>query len=157
MDKSIREQGFSLLEVLVSFVILALTLSVLLRAYGTSVRNAGIAEQHLRAASVAESLLARVGRDVALQSGEASGEIGAYRWHWLISPYELPPLAPFSRSNPTAQAESEEEEQQEIAPRTLPKAFQVRLTLAWGAPASTRSLTLSTLRIARQNDPEKPL
>ncbi|MGH8593790.1 MAG: type IV pilus modification PilV family protein [Gammaproteobacteria bacterium] len=157
MDKSICERGFSLLEVLVSFVILALTLSVLLRAYGTSVRNAGIAEQHLRAASVAESLLARLGRDVALQPGEASGEIGAYRWHWLISPYELPPLAPFALSNPTAQAQDEEGEQQGSALRTLPKAFQVRLTLAWGAPASTRSLALSTLRIARQNDPEKPL
>ncbi|MGH8624940.1 MAG: hypothetical protein ACREYC_06625, partial [Gammaproteobacteria bacterium] len=85
------------------------------------------------------------------------GEIGAYRWHWLISPYELPPLAPFALSNPTAQAQDEEGEQQGIALRTLPKAFQVRLTLAWGAPASTRSLALSTLRIARQNDPEKPL
>lgn len=159
MDKNARERGFSLLEVLVSFVILALTLTVLLRAYGTSVRNAGLAEQHLRAATVAESLLARLGRDVALQPGEASGEIGAYRWHWLIQPYELPPVAPFSLNNqaPKTEEQEGEEEQQEIALRTLPEAFQIRLTLAWGAAARTRSVTLSTLRIARQIEPEKPL
>lgn len=159
MDKNARAQGFSLLEVLVSFVILALTLTVLLRAYGTSVRNAGLAEQHLRAATIAESLLARLGRDVALQPGEASGEIGAYRWHWLIHPYELPPVAPVSVSNQALQAQQPEgeEEQQDIAQRALPEAFQIRLTLAWGAAPRTRSVTLSTLRIARQIGPEKPL
>lgn len=159
MDKNAREQGFSLLEVLVSFVILALTLTVLLRAYGTSVRNAGLAEQHLRAATIAESLLARLGRDVALQPGEASGEIGAYRWHWLIQPYELPPVAPFPVSNqaPKAEQQEGEGEQQGIALRTLPEAFQVRLTLAWGAAARARSVTLSTLRIARQIESQKPL
>ncbi|MGH8660044.1 MAG: type IV pilus modification PilV family protein [Gammaproteobacteria bacterium] len=159
MDRNAHEQGFSLLEVLVSFVILALTLTVLLRAYGTSVRNAGLAEQHLRAATVAESLLARLGRDVALQPGEASGAIGAYRWQWVIQPYELPPVAPLSVSNQALEAEQQEGEgaQQENAPRTLPEAFQIRLTLAWGAAARTRSVTLSTLRIARQIESEKAL
>ena len=159
MDRSAREQGFSLLEVLVSFVILALTLTVLLRAYGTSVRNAGLAEQHLRAATVAESLLARLGRDVALQPGEASGEIGAYRWHWLMQPYELPPVEPFSVGDqaPKAEQPQGDEEQQGIALRTLPEAFQIRLTLAWGAAGRTRSVTLSTLRIGRQMESETPL
>jgi general secretion pathway protein I len=162
LDKRVGEHGFSLLEVLVSFVILALTVTVLLRAYGTSVRNAGLAEQHLKAATLAESLLARLGRDVALRPGEASGQVGAYRWHWLIQPYELPPVAPLSVRNrvPTGR-ESERKEpvgtQPGQAVRTLPEAFRIRLSLAWGAAPRARSVTVSTLRIGRQIEPEQAL
>lgn len=162
MKSSRHERGFSLLEVLVSFVILALTLGVLLGAYGTSVRNAAVAEQHLRAATVAESLLARMGRDTALNPGEASGEIGVYRWHWLILPYELPPLPPsaFSAGTQATRAElirPEDSRTSEDIGRRLPKAFQIRLTLAWGGGPSARSVTMSTLRIATQNESENPL
>jgi general secretion pathway protein I len=50
--------GFSLLEILVAFAIMALALGVLYHALGTSVRAAAEADRHTRAVLVAESLLA---------------------------------------------------------------------------------------------------
>ncbi|MBN9429525.1 MAG: type II secretion system protein [Burkholderiales bacterium] len=53
-----RQAGFSLLEVLVAFSIMALALGALYQAAGGSVRGAAEAERVTRAAVTAESLLA---------------------------------------------------------------------------------------------------
>ena len=50
--------GFSLLEVLVAFVIMAMALGVLYRSLGGSVRAVSEADRHVRAVLTAESLLA---------------------------------------------------------------------------------------------------
>ncbi|MGD9946666.1 MAG: prepilin-type N-terminal cleavage/methylation domain-containing protein [Burkholderiaceae bacterium] len=53
-----RQAGFSLLEVLVAFSIMALALGALYEAAGGSIRGAAEAERVARAAVTAESLLA---------------------------------------------------------------------------------------------------
>lgn len=54
---SVSQRGFSLLEVLVAFSIMAFGLGGLYQALGGSTRNLGIADQRARAVMIAESLL----------------------------------------------------------------------------------------------------
>lgn len=75
-----RQAGFSLLEVLVAFVILALSLGVLMRLVSTSLGNIARAEHATQAVTVAQSVLARLGTDSPLTEGAQDGEAGAYRW-----------------------------------------------------------------------------
>jgi general secretion pathway protein I len=76
-----RHKGFSLLEILVAFVIMAVALTIVLRIFGSGVNNAVISEEYTIAVQIAESLLARTGVDTPLEIGDISGnEAGKYFW-----------------------------------------------------------------------------
>jgi len=81
--------GFSLLEILVAFSILAISLGVLLQIFSTALRGVALSERYSRAAMVAESRLAAVGAAIPLESGAYGGDDeGGYRWQVIIGPYE---------------------------------------------------------------------
>ncbi len=90
-----RQSGFSLLEVLVAFSILALALGVLLQAFSTGIRSVTQSGMYSRAALLAESKLAQAGRDEALYEGAYSGEFDdTFRWSVSLIPYETEDLDP---------------------------------------------------------------
>src|SRR5665213_2161736 len=62
-----RQRGFSLLEVLVAFVILALVGTALSRLYSSSLRNASAAEEWSRAELVAEGQLSAASGAIPLK------------------------------------------------------------------------------------------
>ena len=81
-------RGFSLLEVLVAFVILALILSVLMQIFSGGLRNASRADEYQQAVLLGQSKLASVGIETPLEVSESNGEFDAvYRWHVSIRPY----------------------------------------------------------------------
>ena len=79
-----RHKGFSLLEILVAFVIMAVALTIVLRIFGSGVNNAVISEDYTVAVQMAESLLARAGVEMPLEIGEISGN-EADKFFWTIS------------------------------------------------------------------------
>ncbi|MGR9044374.1 MAG: type IV pilus modification PilV family protein [Gammaproteobacteria bacterium] len=85
-----NERGFSLLEILVAFAVLALSLGILLRIFSGGVNNAIVADGYTSAIQIAESLLARTGVETPLEQGQASGVMDeTYYWRISVSPYEI--------------------------------------------------------------------
>ncbi len=79
-----REKGFSLLEILVAFSILAISLGILLKIFSSGVNTAMIAEEYTVATQIAESLMAKTGIEEPLVAGENYGtEVEKY--HWRVS------------------------------------------------------------------------
>ena len=87
-------RGFSLLEVLAAFVILALVATALFRLFGGALGNVGIAEDASRAVLVAESRLAAA-RGEPFRAGTESGteDDGRIGWTTRIEPWEAPGTA----------------------------------------------------------------
>src|SRR6266567_9447100 len=87
-----RTLGFSLLEVLVAFVILALVGTTLFRLFGASLNNAGLGDEYSRAASYAESRLAIAALDLPLRetTDQGASDDGHFAWAMKVDPY-VPP------------------------------------------------------------------
>lgn len=124
--------GFSLLELLVAFVILALALSVMMQIFSGGLRNAGLADDYGRAILLAESRLAELG--VQPTEGEAEGEFdGKYRWHSTIRPWV------------------DAADTIGMGAQPLPvRLMEIEVRVAWGEQGGSRSreVGLSTLQLA---------
>jgi general secretion pathway protein I len=129
-DARLWQQGFSLLEILVAFAILSIFLGVLLNIFSGGVRGADVTGQYARAVQIAESLLAGVGHDVALETKVMDGESDdVYRWRIVIEPYTPP----------------ETDWQPEKTPL---QAYRVGVTVNWASGLSERQFGLTSLRLA---------
>jgi len=78
----------SLIEVLIAFVILSMTMAVILRINATSLRNHEVSKQYLKAVQIAESRMTEMGIDahsVDLMRDGVEGE--GFTWQYLRQPY----------------------------------------------------------------------
>jgi general secretion pathway protein I len=129
-------RGFSLLEVLVAFVILALILGVLMQIFSGGLRNASRVDEYQQAVLLGQSKLASVGIETPLKVSESNGEFNAvYRWQVSIRPYLVPPT----------QASDQTGLPVPILPVSL---LEVEIQVLWGGSDQPRSANLKTLRLA---------
>jgi general secretion pathway protein I len=112
-------RGFSLLEVLVAFAVLAMVLGALYPIFSATAQQAVLAQDYTRAVSLAESKLADI---ELLAPGVQSGESDA-RFHWLRTVERLA---------------------QQDAPRA---AYRIRVEVRWEHRRAPRSVSLSTIRL----------
>ncbi|MDH3314428.1 MAG: prepilin-type N-terminal cleavage/methylation domain-containing protein [Gammaproteobacteria bacterium] len=126
------QRGFTLLEVLVAFTLLALLFGALFQVFagGLSLTRSG--ETQSRAVLLAKSKLAEIGADQGIGPGTHSGifDLNArggprYRWRAELSRYSEDALGRADRG--------------ELVP------YRVDLELIWDADKGERSLTLSSL------------
>ncbi|MDD5402911.1 MAG: type II secretion system protein [Sulfuricella sp.] len=127
-------RGFSLLEVLVAFVILSLALSVLMQIFSGGTRNAALANDYSRAVLLAETKLAAAGIETPLQDGVVAGSTDE-RFHWQLAMRMLPAAA----DAPAA-----------LMPVGL---FDVEARVMWEDGGKERMVKLDTMRIAPLNAP----
>ncbi len=138
-----QHSGFSLLEILVAFSILAVALTLVLRIFGSGVNAAVVSEEYSLAVQIAESLMARTGVETPLQSGEISGsEADKFDWSVSISPV----ITPQSRSGKLQTATDEETQQAQL------QLFAVKVRVVWGDDDKQRSLVLSSLKLMQEQE-----
>ncbi len=82
-----RSGGFTLIEVLVAFTIMAIALAALLQAFATGLRSGQAAGERARLVARAESRLASVGASIPLAPGLYDGSTEAGRWEVEVRPY----------------------------------------------------------------------
>ena len=83
-----RVRGFSLLEMLIAFVGIAMLLGVLMRLFGDGLESVRAGERYTRATVIAQSRLAAAGFERPLEKGVTSGTAGEiFHWRMTISEY----------------------------------------------------------------------
>jgi len=132
MRRSVR--GFTLLEVLVAFALLAVALTLLIGTLSGAASQVSEADVRSRAVLHARTLLDRTGVDAPLQEGEQRGqwENGRYRWQMQVAAW----------SEPRSQDAPVPAQQQPAGPRLL----EVRLQVSWSEAERDR-LQWRTLRL----------
>ena len=127
--------GFTLLELLLAFMVFALSFATVLEILSGSMRNTVRARQFTEAALTAQSVMDQVGVEIPLEAGYgATGEEAGYRWRLEIYEYEMP-----------------ESDGIDLAELTQIALLQVDLEVAWGEPPRERSQRFSTVKAVLAN------
>ncbi len=121
-------QGMTLIEVLVAFIVLSVTMAVILQIFSGGMRNARLAESYSRAVFLAESKMAGVGMERPLMPGEERGQAGG-EMQWRVS---------------VTSVEDDATTNAQLMPLRI---YQVRVTAAWGDDGRERQVELTSLRL----------
>jgi len=124
-------RGFTLLEVLVAFLILSLSMSVLMRIVSQSLHALSTADHHQVALQLAESKLADVLIHLDGSSeGKDQGRLNRrYNWESEIEPYQFDNQEPGTRYSVTP--------------------LLIRVSVSWGKRPAER-VSLSTIRLLQE-------
>jgi len=122
-------QGYTLIEVLVAFSILSLSLSVILLAITTGLRNSKITRDYSYAITLADAKLAEMSVRELSEAQQQHGNFNErFSWQTEVQPYSV-----YQSGN-----------------QNLPlRAYEVKVRVAWPQGDENREVILSTLRIGR--------
>jgi general secretion pathway protein I len=127
-----RVAGFTLIEVVVAFLLLSLVMASGFELFTTGMRRAGDLEDRAQALVVAQSRLAGVGIENALKEGVYSGQTEDGKYAWTLA---------IARST-----EGQADPNQQI--QTAYGLYRVEVTVQWrGADQRDQSLSLATLEL----------
>lgn len=124
--------GFTLLEVMLAFVIFALSFAVVLEIMAGSMRSVRRASDDTQVALFAQSVIDLVGTEIPLEEGGFSGT-GMDRFNWQMDIYLYA-------------ASDEDLRTQELAELSGVELYKVDLDIVWQAGRRDRSLRFSTVR-----------
>jgi general secretion pathway protein I len=128
------QRGFTLIEVVVAFVLLAIVLSVSLEIFSKGMARAGDLDDRARALVVAQSQLAFAGAEEPLKEGVTSGETEDRRFQWTVTVRRADELA--------AGADGR-------SPSSAYALYKVDVHVVWrGADAREHAIDLTTLSTA---------
>jgi len=127
-----RNGGFTLLEVLLAFVIFALAYATVLEIQSGSIRNTVRAREYSEIALIAQSVMDDVGLEIPLEAGTTmTGESGDYTWEVTIDSFE----------DPTGEVDGVQ-----LAELTGIELLRVDLVISWGQGSRERYREFSTVR-----------
>lgn len=125
-DPDTGQHGFTLIEVLVAFAILAVAFAIVMPLFSDNASSTQKAFNEKEAVLIAESMLAEVGTTQPLAAAERSGVLaGGFSWTVKVSP--APDL-------------------HDRSPRNL-GVYDVMVQVSWESGGPTRAVNLHTLRL----------
>ena len=123
--------GFSLLEMLIAFAILAIALGIILKIFSTGLAATQAADNYTNAVQIANNLIAKTGLEIPLKAHDISGIEKNYHWRLRVSPHQLI--------------------SSELDVSDLPvQLFQVYVVIEWGQNIN-HLFELSTLKITNKD------
>jgi general secretion pathway protein I len=131
------QRGFTLLEVLLAFALLALAMGLLLGMLSGGLRQVGDAERETEASLHAQSLLDALGTLDRVEPGVSDGEFADGRYRWTMEITEIEDPAPAGVAAPASV----------VTPLVGgPQVLRVALDVQWGDGGPRRQLQMVTLR-----------
>lgn len=128
-----RQRGYTLIEVIVAFALLALGLTLLLGTLSGATRQVRQAADGGRAALHAQSLLDELDMDAPLQAQQREGDFedGTYRWQLNVQPWREP-ATDAARAPAAVQG---------------PRLMELELEVEWGDGRPGQRLAVRSLRL----------
>jgi len=136
-----RSRGFSLIEVLAAFVILALVATALFQLFSGALQNASAAEDWSRAVLTAQSRLAAAASAQPLLEATDRGDEdgGRIQWETRVKAWEPPGVDP---------------ELARISEGMLTRLYRVEVDVRFpGLAGRERALSLATVKVAAKDPP----
>ena len=136
------QSGFTLLEVVVAFVVLALVLSSVFQIFSSGLARAGELETHSQALALAQSRIAGMGVEQEIKEGELRGETQDRRYRWLVK----------TSRHEEAQPQAAPGAQPGAAPSAPPQStfslYRIDVVVEWdSANGTVKDLRLATLQL----------
>jgi len=136
-----RSGGFTLLEVMLAFVIFALSFSMVLEIMAGSMRSVKRASDDTEVALLAQSLMDLVGNEIPIEEGQYGGTgMDRYDWEMDITLYDA-----------GGQADDEGAATQELADLSGIELYRVDLYIDWESGRRQRDLQFSTIHSVLAN------
>jgi len=133
-------RGFTLLEVMLAFVIFALSFATVLEILAGSMRSVRRASDDTEVALMAQSLIDLVGTEIPIEEGQYSGNsMDRYDWNMEITLYD-------SGGETGDNTEVEGMSTQELADLSGIELYRVDLYVDWETGRRQRELHFSTIR-----------
>jgi general secretion pathway protein I len=129
--RAVDHRGFTLIEVLVAFSILSLSLSVMFAILSSGSRTTQISDEYSRAVVLAESKLDELGVSFPLHDGASQGSFDSF-YHWDL------------RMDKRLRRETS------FTGDPGWNLFDVTLRVWWQSAGQERDIVLSTLRLAEK-------
>jgi general secretion pathway protein I len=138
-----RAAGFTLLEVMLAFVVFALSFATVLEIMAASMRSVSRASDDTEVALLAQTLMDQVGIEIPVEEGAYSGtSMDRYNWNMGISLYDASD-EPEKVGMSTA----------ELAELSGIELYRVDLDVDWESGQRERTLHFSTIQSVLANRP----
>ena len=124
--------GFTLLEVMLAFVIFALSFATVLEIMAGSMRSVRRSSDDTQVALLAQSIIDLVGTEIPIEEGQFNGtDMDRYDWSMGIYLYA---------------ASDEEVRTQELAELSGIELYQIDMDISWQTGRRDRNMHFSTIR-----------
>lgn len=130
-------RGFTLLEVMLAFVLLAVAMGTIVGMLSRGLNQVQRSEGASEATLYAQSFLDQLGVLEPLRPGQRQGEFGDRRYRYRLNIREVPDPAPRVASEVPVEP---------VQAANMPKLYRVELLVSWGRETADQRLRLVALR-----------
>jgi len=151
-----KDRGFSLIELMVTVVIVSVGLIFVLRAYGYCAQHIANAQNHMRGALILDGLFQELKGQVlqaedgtfSPDSGKATLDDKKFKWTKEVSVWQVPSEGSFSALAPS-ESDDETTQSQALEHKVI---AQIQFNVTWKARGKTEEMSMRTVMIREDGE-----